>query len=189
MNDPGGCWDTCPSCAPVSSLLSRRGEWLHSPPGAGVCPTGGAQAVVGASGVLVLAPSSASWRLWSCDTVRCLRWDPVTMAAFSGPRFAICSGDNAWEEKKAESHLSYWQASGSNTGKESLFCLWNEGKQPSTLCFYRIAQQSLEKPFCSFTSLATCPSYTLVFAAWVWKLERLSVPTLYWTLLQYVTGV
>lgn len=49
--------------------------------------------------------------------------------------------------------------------------------------------QSLEIPFCSFTSLATHLSYALVLAAWVWKLERLSVPTLYWTLLQYITGV
>lgn len=78
---------------------SRREEALtYSPPRAGVCSAWVALAPCCVPGVLGLAPSSASCRLWSCNAFRCSRCDLVTMAAFSGPRFAICSGDNAWEE-------------------------------------------------------------------------------------------
>lgn len=93
-------WDLTPHwCVPFPK---QEQGGLHSPLGDGVCSSWGDPALLCVPGLLVLAPSSASPRLWSWDASRCSRCDPVTMAAFSGPRFAICSGDNAWEEQKTE---------------------------------------------------------------------------------------
>ena len=47
----------------------------------------------------VFAPSSARWRLCSCNTLSCLRWAGVTAAAFSGPKEAICSADSSCSGK------------------------------------------------------------------------------------------
>lgn len=46
-----------------------------------------------------------------------------------------------------------------------------------------------KNPLCSFTLPTTHLSSTLLFAAGIWLLEKLSVPTLYWALLQRIAGV